>query len=107
MAGLTGLFQRGTVYYLRVVLPLNHPLRKSYKNGSLVASLGCCSHREATLRGTIRRAEVLLGGTEGLKTVMRSATKQSFKWARIPRQLPTLGQHVREIYRLNWLASEV
>ena len=27
MAGLTGLFRRGSTYYMRVVLPLDHPLR--------------------------------------------------------------------------------
>lgn len=63
MAGLTGLFQRGTRYYLRVVLPLQHPLRNKYKNGEFVASLGCSSYRDALLLGTVRRAEVLQGGT--------------------------------------------
>ena len=61
MATLTGLFQRGTAYYLCIVLPLKHPLQGKYKNGRMVASLGRCSHREAVLKGTIKRAEVLGG----------------------------------------------
>lgn len=36
-----------------------------YKNGKMVSSLGSCSHREAVLKGTIKRAEVL--GGEQLK----------------------------------------
>lgn len=63
MAALTGLFLRGSTYYLRVVLPLHHPLRHKYKSGDYVVSLGCSSYREAALRGTIKRAEVLLGGS--------------------------------------------
>ena len=61
MATFTGLFQRGTAYYLCIVLPLKHPLQGKYKNGRLVVSLGRCSHREAVLKGTIKRAEVLGG----------------------------------------------
>lgn len=63
MAALTGLFLRGSTYYIRVVLPLNHPLRYKYKSGDYVVTLGCSSYREAALRGTIKRAEVLLGTT--------------------------------------------
>lgn len=61
MAGLTGLFQRGSSYYMRVVLPPHHPLQTKYKNGKFVTSLGLCSYREAVKRGTIKRAEVLFG----------------------------------------------
>ena len=61
MAVLTGLFQRGSTYYLRVVLPKNHPLKPQYKNGEYVTSLGRCSRREATTKGAIKRAEVLTG----------------------------------------------
>ena len=61
VASLTGLFQRGTVYYLCIVLPVKHPLSSTYKNGRMVSSLGRCTHREAVLKGTIRRAEVLGG----------------------------------------------
>jgi len=59
MASIPGLFRRGGSYYLRIVLPLNHPLRGQYRNGRLVQTLGTCSHREAAIRGTIKRAEVL------------------------------------------------
>ena len=59
MANLTGLFQRGSTYYVRIVLPRKHQLRSSYKNGHYVAALGACTHREALLRGTIKRAEIL------------------------------------------------
>ena len=61
MAKLTGLFQRGSSYYVQVVLPLQHPLRHRYKNGKYVVSLGRCSHREALLKGTLKRAQILLG----------------------------------------------
>ena len=61
MASLTGLFRRGTTYYLCIVLPIKHPLKSNYKNGRMVSSLGRCTHREAVLKGTIRRAEVLGG----------------------------------------------
>lgn len=61
MAQLTGLFDRGGAYYLRVVLPLHHPLLDRYKSGKVVTSLGRCSHREAIRLGTIKRAEILWG----------------------------------------------
>ena len=61
MAHLTGLFERGGAYYLRVVLPLHHPLLDRYKSGKVVSSLGRCSHREAIRLGTIKRAEILWG----------------------------------------------
>lgn len=61
MAHLTGLFARGGAYYLRVVLPLHHPLLDRYKSGKVVSSLGRCSHREAIRLGTIKRAEILWG----------------------------------------------
>jgi integrase len=64
MAGLTGLFQRGSSYYIQVVLPPHHPLQTKYKNGKFVTSLGQCSYREAVKRGTIKRAEVLFGTTQ-------------------------------------------
>lgn len=61
MPRLTGLFQRGGSYYLRIVLPLNHPLLGQYRNGRWVQTLGPCSHREAVIKGTVKRAEVLGG----------------------------------------------
>ena len=64
MARLTGLFQRGSSYYLRVVLPEQHPLQSKYKTGTFVTSLGQCSHREAVHRGTVKRTEVLYGASQ-------------------------------------------
>lgn len=59
MANTTGVFLRDSSYYLCVVLPRTHPLRSRYRNGKYVVSLGACSHRESTIRGTVKRAEVL------------------------------------------------
>ena len=65
MAHLTGLFQRGSSYYLRVVLPINHPLRGFYKSGKIVTSLGQCSRREASIKAVVKKAELLaLDGKE-------------------------------------------
>jgi len=61
MANLTGLFQRGGSYYLRVVLPQNHPLLVKYRSGRLIQTLGSCSHRDAVRQGTVIRAQVLVG----------------------------------------------
>lgn len=63
MAHLTGVFQRGSAFYLRIVLPKGHPLSARYRNGRFVKSLGTCSHREALQRGLAKRAEVLCGFT--------------------------------------------
>lgn len=63
MAHLIGLFERGGSYYLRVVLPLHHPLRSRYSSGKVVQSLGKCTYRDALRVGTQRRAEVLWGST--------------------------------------------
>jgi hypothetical protein len=60
---LIGLFQRGSAYYIKVVLPLDHPLKAQYSNGRLVQSLGACSYREAVQRGTLKRVEVLWAPT--------------------------------------------
>lgn len=61
MRHVTGLFRRGCSYYLRVVLPLNHPLAPRYRNGRYVVSLGQCSIAEANRRGALKRAEILYG----------------------------------------------
>lgn len=94
MASLTGLFQRGTAYYLCIVLPLQHPLKNTYKNGRMVSSLGCCSYRQAVLKGTIRRAEVL----GGLQLNTLSATPK------VNQQAPA-GPLLREIYN-RWKDSK-
>ena len=61
MAGLTGLFRRGTTYYMRVVLPLDHPLRAERPTGRIVISLGSSNYREALSKGYTKRAEILAG----------------------------------------------
>lgn len=59
MANLTGLFQRGGSYYLRIVLPQRHPLLDKYRSGRLIKTLGASSHRTAVNRGILMRAQVL------------------------------------------------
>ena len=61
MAGLTGLFRRGTTYYMRVVLPLDHRLRAERPTGRIVISLGSSNYREALSKGYAKRAEILAG----------------------------------------------
>jgi len=61
MAGLTGLFRRGSTYYMRVVLPLDHPLRAERPTGRIVISLGSSNYREALSKGYGKRAEILSG----------------------------------------------
>ena len=63
MAGLTGLFRRGSTYYMRVVLPLDHPLRAERPTGRIVISLGSSNYREALSKGYAKRAEVLARAT--------------------------------------------
>jgi len=58
VAKLPGLFQRGGVWQLRVVVPLD--VREAYAGRSkLVRSLGTSDHREASRKGTQARAELL------------------------------------------------
>lgn len=97
MAALTGLFLRGSTYYIRVVLPLHHPLKHKYKSGDFVASLGCSSYREAALRGTIKRAEVLLGGTP--------LTTHATPLAPPPCPASVPGIHLREVHSA-WKTSK-
>lgn len=59
MPDLTGLFRRGPSYYLRVVLPHEHPDRTRYRSGKVVLSLGACSPREAVANGILLRAKIL------------------------------------------------
>jgi len=59
MANSNGIFQRGSSHYLRVVLPKTHPLRKAYKSGRVIVSLGACSFREALTSAAIKRAQIL------------------------------------------------
>lgn len=94
MAVLTGLFQRGSTYYLRVVLPKNHPLKSKYKNGEFVTSLGRFSRRAATTLGTIKRAEVLGGHTVAAISSPVEVIEQ-----------PPTGPVLRDIYN-RWKASK-
>jgi integrase len=58
MAKLPGLFQRGSVYQLRVVVPLD--LKEAYGNKSkLVQSLETSDYRQAVLLATQERAKLL------------------------------------------------
>lgn len=56
---LLGLYKRERHYYLRVVLPKDHPLRAYFKSGRWTKSLGLCSYREAVRLATVKRAEIL------------------------------------------------
>jgi integrase len=94
MAVLTGLFQRGSSYYLRVVLPNNHPMKRQYKNGEFVTSLGRCSRREAATLGTIKRAEVLRHHTTAAINLPVEVT-----------EAPPSGPILRDIYT-RWKASK-
>jgi integrase len=57
MAKLPGLTLRGGVYQLRVMVPLN--LRPHYGRDRIRETLGTSDYREACLKATIRRAELL------------------------------------------------
>ncbi len=74
MSSLTGLFTRGSSYYLRVVLPPTHPARFKHRNGRVVVSLGACSKREAVIKGTVLRAEILNGDGVFSEQVQSSPT---------------------------------
>ncbi len=95
VASLTGLFQRGTAYYLCIVLPHQHPLKNKFKNGRMISSLGRCTHRETVLKGAVRRAEVLRGLRLQLATVPTPIVTQ---------QLPT-GPLLWDVYD-RWKASK-
>jgi hypothetical protein len=56
---LLGLYKRDRHYYIKVVLPKDHPLRAYFKSGRWVKSLGLCSYREAVRLATVKRAEIL------------------------------------------------
>lgn len=59
MAINIGVFLRKNKYYLRVMLPKEHPLHAHYKSGKVVISLKGNSFREAQLEANLRRAEIL------------------------------------------------
>ena len=59
MAANIGVFLRKNKYYLRVMLPKEHPLHAHYKSGKVVVSLKSNSFRAAQLEANLKRAEIL------------------------------------------------
>jgi len=57
---------------MRVVLPLDHPLRAERPTGRIVISLASSNYREALSRGYAKRAEILAGATH--ETVPTAST---------------------------------
>lgn len=105
MAQITGLFQRGSAYYLRIVLPSGHPLQNVYRNGRYVVSLGTIKRREAVAKATVRRAEVLggfqlamLSSSQDAKTVGTSLLRAYELWAKArPRTNDTKSACLRAV----------
>lgn len=98
MAGLTGLFRRGTTYYMRVVLPLYHHLREERPTGRIVISLGSSNYREALSKGYAKRAEILAGGINETVPTASSLAPRIHKVG-----IPALS--LRELH-LRWQASK-
>jgi integrase len=82
MAGLTGLFRRGTTYYMRVVLPVDHPLRAERPTGRVVVSLGVSGYREAMARGVAKRAEIIAGSS--IESVRPSSPRHATRQPSVP-----------------------
>lgn len=59
MPKIPGLFLRGSTFYLRIVLPINHPLRLQYPSGRIVHALGVLGRKEASTKALLKRANVL------------------------------------------------
>jgi len=57
---------------MRVVLPLDHPLRAERPTGRIVISLASSNYREALSRGYAKRAEILAGATHETVTTASS-----------------------------------
>ena len=94
MAQLTGLFQRGGSFYIRILLPKDHPLKTLHANGRLVHTLGPCSYKAAVIRGTVKRAEIL-GNYAG----QHVAPQQVLATPALPKIKPI---YLREVYG-RWL----
>ena len=97
MARLTGLFLRGGNYYLRIVLPENHPLRAQHRCGRWVQSLGAATFRDAVAVGTLKRAEVLAGYKPPIRQNLGSVAPSNIA---IPAPI-----HLRTVYDL-WVTSK-
>ena len=76
MAVNIGVFLRKNRYYLRVMLPKEHPLHAHYKSGKVVVSLKGNSFREAQLEANLKRAEILSN-----QFVIPEAKRQGFNTA--------------------------
>ena len=59
MKNIAGLFKRGNSYYVRIVLPKDHPLILKHSNGRYIKSLGSGNLKEAKQLALIKRAEIL------------------------------------------------
>ena len=70
MTRLTGLFLRGSKYYMRVVLPLDHPLRAIRQSGKIVLSLNTSEYRSALVEGLNKRAQILTGDYLALNSML-------------------------------------
>lgn len=95
MANSNGIFKRGSSHYLRVVLPLSHPLHHEYKSGKVIVSLGACSYREALTAAAIKRAQIL-EATEPITSIRKNLTTLS--------GIPS-AYYLRDIY-YRWVKSK-
>ena len=94
MAVNIGVFLRKNKYYLRVMLPKEHPLHAHYKSGKVVISLEGQTFREAQLEASFRRAEVLSN-----QFVIPKAKKQGLI-------IPITSRcYLRDVYE-RWLHSQ-
>jgi integrase len=59
---------------MRVVLPLDHPLRAERPTGRILLSLGCTNYREAVSKGFVKRAEILSGAVYAAEISVPLAT---------------------------------
>ena len=94
MATTTGLFRRNGHFYVRVLLPLQHPLRLTGKS-RIVKSLGTSSPNEAKVRALETRLKIL----QNLDT--------SVQWEALKPTIPALAPKIhslREIYE-KWKQS--
>lgn len=104
MARLTGLFRRGSSFYLKVVLPQDHPARNQYRSGRKVVSLGACAYREAVKAGTLVRADILRGHVTSLPLATADGRSTPPLPPSAPLPMPDLPT-LREVYG-RWTRSK-